>query len=801
MRIETNDFAIENLAELTSRYRLFRIKGLNSEHDQYYANLQHIVRRLSFSLKKPVTVINRDGAPHMVIRDDAVGVPTSLCLVRSCVYFEPVGDTFELDYTVRTPENDEICLRFLQFMIQEPLHAAHDFWQPNAGGAFFEYKPIFAQNGVGHYLGFAVRVVLAPDEGLALRIHIANKYVSLDSMPAVVSFDKFDEHRGRSHVYRFGYDWYEVKPKSLADVNVMQYMVPDDDKLTPLLEYVVAKSRKPIPPELLRVPVEGSVIYYLDKRSQERGAPAALCYPVIGTDDYGMGRLHARSRLSPDERRNRAQQFAGEYLSQLRFGDVRLKVNSSPLATEPKMFQVPDMKFGNNKVLSVRGTTGAIQTSLETLGRTRASLLRDRRAGFYDIDPLDRQYFILPQSVLDSYGERFLKDLADSVDSLYPQEYGYAPVIVPYNDRVKRTVAYQAHSIFEAVRAKCRLAGYAVVMIHETSRRRRRKEDELSAMVVRELRKLEIRGAIIHTTVSQHGYGMVRGKNGQSEYIPRDGKPGKILRGYLQNVALNKVLLNNERWPFVLATPLHADIVIGIDVKNNTAGLVVVGNNGAKLRSFTRTSRQKEQLTTEQVEKWLKEIISEEAGRRATPIRVIVIHRDGRLWPSEIKGAQNAVDHLKRVGVIDANASLTVVEIAKKSHAPLRLFEIRENDEIESPQIGYYRIVSPHEGYVCTTGRAFPREGTVQPLCVRRIIGDLSIENCLEDVYYLSALALTKPDDCSRYPITIKLNDRVLFDVATDYDEDALEFAESSEGAEEDHESNGNTFGNVRATA
>jgi hypothetical protein len=801
MRIETNDFAIENLAQLTSSYRLFRIKGLNTEHDQYYANIQHIIRRLSFLLKKPVTVIRRDGAPHMVVRDDAVGIPTSLSLIRTSVYFEPVGDTFELDYTLRTPDNDEICLRFLQFMIQEPMRSRQDFWQPNAGGAFFEYKPTFVQNGIGHYLGFAIRVVLAPDEGLALRVHIANKYVGLDSMPAVISPDKFNEHRGRSHVYRFGYQWYEVKPKSLADVNVMQYMVPDDGKLTPLLEYVVAKSRKPIPPELLQVPVEGSVVHYLDKRSAERGAPAALCYPVISTDTFGMGRLHARSRLSPDERRNRAREFARDYLSRLRFGEVHLQVNNSPLTTEPKMFQVPDMKFGNGRVLSVRGTTSAIQTSLGDLGKTRASLLRDRRAGFYDTDPLDRQYFILPQSVVDSYGERFLKDIDASVDSLFPQEYGYTPVVVPYNDRVKRTVAYQAHAILEAVRAKCRLPGYAVVMIHDTSRRQRRKEDELAAMVVRELRKLEIRSAIIHTTVSQQGYRMVNGKNGNREYIPCDGKPGSILRGYLQNVVLNKVLLNNERWPFVLATPLHANIVIGIDVKNNTAGLVVVGNNGQRLRSFTRTSRQKEQLTSEQLEKWLKEIINDEARTRVTPIRVIVIHRDGRIWPSEIKGAQSAVDHLKRMGYIDADASLTIVEIAKNPHSPLRLFEIGQYNQVENPQIGRYRIVSPTDGYVCTTGRAFPRQGTVQPLCVRRVIGDLEIEKCLEDVYYLSALALTKPDDCSRYPLTIKLNDRVLFDVATDYDEDALEYADLSEGVEENHESNGNTLGNVRAIA
>jgi hypothetical protein len=68
--------------------------------------------------------------------------------------------------------------------------------------------------------------------------------------------------------------------------------------------------------------------------------------------------------------------------------------------------------------------------------------------------------------------------------------------------------------------------------------------------------------------------------------------------------------------------------------------------------------------------------------------------------------------------------------------------------------------------------------------------GPLPIEKCLEDIYCLSALALTKPDDCTRYPITTKLNDRFLGEEATDYDSDALDLAvtESEEGEAEEEE-------------
>ena len=107
-------------------------------------------------------------------------------------------------------------------------------------------------------------------------------------------------------------------------------------------------------------------------------------------------------------------------------------------------------------------------------------------------------------------------------------------------------------------------------MIHHTSRRKLREEDQLAAMVVRELReRLDLSVTAIHTEVGQECYELVGRGRDDPYYAPRRSKRGR-LKGYLRNVAINKVLLTNQRWPFVLKTPLNADIVIGMDVKHNT---------------------------------------------------------------------------------------------------------------------------------------------------------------------------------------------------------------------------------------
>ena len=108
----------------------------------------------------------------------------------------------------------------------------------------------------------------------------------------------------------------------------------------------------------------------------------------------------------------------------------------------------------------------------------------------------------------------------------------------------------------------------------------------------------------------------------------------------------------------------------------------------------------------------------------------------------------------------------------------LRLFNVSFRSggfRVENPQIGNYCIIDKSEGYLCSTGRAFPHGGTVQPLHVRHIEGPMLILQCLEDVFYLTCLTWTRPEDCSRFPITVKLNDRFLSEEATDFDENALD--------------------------
>ena len=389
---------------------------------------------------------------------------------------------------------------------------------------------------------------------------------------------------------------------------------------------------------------------------------------------------------------------------------------------------------------------------------------------------LDNFYFLMPQSVHETFGPVFLNALCATVDDLFPQELSFQPQLIVYPDRDCGTFSQTCEAIFGEVGEQCKRGGYAVAMIPEDRCRRPRQEDTSASHVIQQLKeRFDLRAAVIHTTVSTNSYRSAQDENARTIYRVHP-KAEKRLNGYLRNVAINKVLLLNQKWPFVLGTPLHSDAIVGIDVKGNMAGFIATNKLGNVIIPFHKKSQQKEKLMPKQCREYFCDVVTRVAAQANTPIRDIVIHRDGRVYDTEIKGINLGLADLKAQGIVEPEAQITFVEIPQTSPAALRLFDISYTDfggpYVQNPQIGNHYTLNSKEGFICTTGRAFRHRGTAKPLHVIRKCGPMPIEQCLEDVLYLSCLAWTRPEDCSRDPITTKLNDRWLGEEGAEHQEE-----------------------------
>ena len=81
--IETNIFSISNLAELNAAYRVYRIRGLQPDHSEYFQNRQAITRGVSFALKTPALVLDSNDGPILIVRSDAPSPQSPMELVRT----------------------------------------------------------------------------------------------------------------------------------------------------------------------------------------------------------------------------------------------------------------------------------------------------------------------------------------------------------------------------------------------------------------------------------------------------------------------------------------------------------------------------------------------------------------------------------------------------------------------------------------------------------------------------------------------------------------------------------------------
>ncbi len=781
--LETNIFNIENIAEFSARYRLYKILNLDRNQDEYFQNKAQIVRQISFQLRTSAIIIEIEGIPHLVLSERGPEPPSPYDLVRTVVIFEKVG-VLPIDFTERSVNNDDICLRFLNFALQSEVWKNRALWQLGSGTPFYERNPTRRIGDIDFFQGFAFRAIVTPNGGIGLCVDFRGKFVSNTSLPLHLSRDKFRKYAGSRFVYHFGRSWYDVKLDELHDLDISTYPIVKDGKNYNLREYILKHAPQPLPKEVTNLLHDSSVAIYRTNKGEPRAVPTGLCYAILDNRHSAVRHNHKLVVPHPKVRRSKIHKFTAKYLSSLKFGDVPVRLSSTQITIPQAMFQIPDYEFGEGHIVSVSGTPQAQQVSLDNIGRVRLDLLADQSVGFYDKAPLGQQYLVLPESVEKSWGEKYTTDIQNCVaDCLGKSDNQvlppYAPKIITYPDGGPRTFVAQGKSILTAIEEEGQLSGHMLVMLHHTRDQKFREHDQLGAMIINRLeRDYDLRVAVNHSAVGQECYDLIS-KNGIDVYEPNPKKAGK-LRGYIRGVVLNKILLTNENWPFVLATPLEADLTIGIDAKHSTAGFTLVGNMGARIRTEVSRSRHREKLGKPQVKTFLFKLISKEAEVADKPIERIVIHRDGRLFQSEIDGIQEALILLKEKGTLPKSSTVTFLEISKTSPVPIRFFDVTkkwDDFEVKNPQVGCYHIIDDRDAYLCTTGKAFFHPGTTRPLHIRYVDGDMPFEDCLRDVYYLTALTWTRPEDCTRDPITIKLTDRRLGEDASEYDEEAIDFS------------------------
>lgn len=782
----TNFFFITNLSDLKCKYRLFRIKGLPATSEDYDKNVQLLTDKLSRITKSPCEAIKENDDLFIALPVGRKDPPSEFIVVRNTVLIEPTDIERELKYDSLRPEDERLSLRFLKFFLDGPLQDNKSLWRPGAGKPFYKKIP-FDKFSSGYeeveaYRGFKFRPMILDDRRIVICVDLSTAYASSDTLPNKMTQDDLRRFRGKHCIYEYVDNWYEIRITGLNDLNVSEVQIPQEKQS--LFAHLHSKSKFNKPKNLHVLPKDASVFTYRTGTGDIRNAPTGLCRLVCHTSNSAVRDFHRRSIMDPEPRKKEIEFVVSKYLKPITFLGIPIQLSDEMHEMETERFTPPDLEFGNRKILSVRGTNNANKINIQELGYAKKKMLYSSEAGFYTQKPLDKQYLILPKSMVAKFADAYLKDLQEQFQRIYGSNYEYVPSLVSYDDSVRRSVYVLGNEIVNKAQANCMEPGFALVIIPTLRDKKSQKEDELASFVMSELKKSDvpIYASVAHTTIPSRSYVQTITHEGQTIWNKtNDFKQQKRLGSYLANVSLNKILLLNSCLPFVLSQHLHADLTIGIDTKNTTAGFTMMHKDGKTISFRHSNSSQKVKLSKKHLSKKIYEILKEELENEELQIKKIVIHRDGPVFDDESSGIYDGLKKLAQEKYIDSDFDCNIVEIRKTSFLPVRFFEKEEtnsfNEKIQNPWVGTYKILG-NNAFLCNTGRPYSHKGTTNPIQVTKVTGNMTFREILQDIFDLSNLTWTKIDDCARDPITIKMTDIRLREIAGEYDEDEFEFAE-----------------------
>jgi hypothetical protein len=775
-----NLFEILNREELAIEYRLVEVRGLPpGEH--YDKNVNKLAKAVAYEIRQPVSLVRRAGDCYLAIPAEAALSKFEYQLMPHAASLIPEDKTHPLELAQLDPTTAPIAVAFLTYAARTTLWRNKDLW--GGGRVYYRKQPVNAGDPralVDVYSGFAWNVVIQDGGRLFLAVDKVARYVDRRWLPERLHGDDPRMYLRRYCLYHFGHKWYVVQFVGLSGLSIAQqrFRPEGDDRVTDVLSYTKEDCGETIPPWVRDLdPDSPAIIYRYPGNDKERYGALALCKLALPTSDDEVAGLHGHSILDPAKRFRLITDAVSRYFQGGRLCGRPVRIAAAPLEIPRRIFPVPPLRFGQGRVLAVQPGAPFDATDrvpLRRLGQRRLELVLDPQAGPLEVSPFDAQYVFLPRSLPRPINEDFERRFVQTMREVSGQQT-YQVRRILYDDRQAGSLYRQVQAIKQVVAENDIRRGYALLVLLERAKR------DLHNYIKREFwPDLQFQCAMASKIRSYYKTA------GVDAPVPAPERAGKY-QSYVRNCTFGMMVVN-RKWLCALATPLHYDVYIGIDVLNGMAGLTFVYNRGEQIFFHNYPCKYKERLTMPQLREILLRHLPEDLKRLGLHPASMVLLRDGRTWPSELEAWHAVVRELRRGEILPPDGFVGVVDIRKSTADHLRLVEGETLETVENPTLGSYHVSMPTEGIVCTTGWPFRFPGTAKPLAAVIVEGALNVEWILEDLFALSQPVHSAPDKCARLPLPIKLNDDFLEPIAGEADEEAAlyetESPEDYEGVE-----------------
>jgi len=768
-------FEIENASALRMDYRLVNLDGPFDSNlgdgDLAERNLQQLVKRLQYDERIPVAIERFGPEPRLAIPANHLLKRTEYELTPDVATLTPQNEVHALSFSSGGAA-DRIGLAFLAWYFRTPLYKEDSLWS-SGPSTYLSKRPLnYRQDNreIDVFRGFGYRLGWVCNR-LCVWIKLTHRYAESSWLLEGYSLDDIQQKlRMRHFLYYYGHRSFPVQLLGLTGKSIAEQCFIPDGSRDPISVYdwTLREASGDHPPPWIQSLDHHSpaIAYRYPSNEKKRSGAAALCKLLVQTEDERVGAVHRMSIVDPQARFAELRKVAETYLARATFGDTPIRIRSTPVQVEPKVFAVPAQEFGQGKTLRVGRNPAADEVPLTQFAKKRWDFLLDPEGGFAVNGSLDAQYIIVPESLERSIAQDFQNRLEKTVRRLAKRSYSFSRIV--YADADTRTLKRQVDSITDSLHKANAQSGRGLLILPAHAHR------HLHNFLKRKL------ASSFHFQAVDAGkladFYAPHAQNGRAVYAVADSS-ASLYVSYLRYTAMG-LLLVNRQWPWVLHDGTHYDMYIALDVLNHTAAFTFFSQGGRHCYVQTVESQQSEKLLRQQVRSVVYEALRNQLRQGGPAPRFIVLRRDGKAFRCEWFGFRDAVEQLKRDGLLPEDVLYGIVEVHKTNAEGVRLAEESRDESLRNPNIGAWEILNPKEGIICTTGFPFRLRGSANPLLVRIAAGELNLEYVLEDTFDMSQLCWPVPDGCIRLSIDLKLCDETLRSVASAADDDEGQFGE-----------------------
>jgi len=745
-------------------------------------NFHKTLMKLASATFGPVAPFYKEGKKYIAVKADSKINSLEINLAPMVANATLLPENYDLDFNSITNENRELALRFLEFAIKEHLGSNLKIWRYNSN-QYFLRKPIFFEphSTIDVFSGFNFKLIYHSDGHFYIALDLSYKYTDKKFLHEHLEGEDIEvmkkQLRGKKCLYFGGDSWYQVQIANFGKKICEQEFFLNGRKYT-VLDWASnhTKSDTFNMQRHLKSDSLALIFNYPGNTSKYFNGASCLAKLLCSTSDGFVNGMHSKIIQSPKYRFHYLKSFIKYNFQGIVFNGVELQINQNPLSENLNVFPLPGLQFNNGVELKQLVVDDKYERAIEDFGKTRRkNILKN---GILTKSSFTPQYILIPDSVDFNLSKVIQSNFTTEMKRLASNFENFDLVIYK---NLKSTSAYrQFLEIKSALEKHGATHGNAIFLLPDEEECSEKYIEYLHDCVKKSLYKNFKFQCASAKNVASFFRLYIDKVEGVKYILKQDSlKKYRSYIGYL----LFEYLIVNQKWAYALTSPLNYDIYVGLDVHDHYAGFVFFYRNGEKIVfDFSEISNKtgtyrNEKINAKIIIDKLLDNLRRHIPQHAKNPNGIVLLRDGRSFGEETKAIKVILDELDKEGLIVRDKmKWAIVDIHKNTAIPYRIAKETENCyNLTNPISGTYKIFDTNSGFLFATGYPFKIPGTVQPIYISMVEGNIDIESIMQDIFHQCILAFSAPDKGGSLPVVLKLIDTMIRSFAHPVSEKVLE--------------------------